>query len=273
MAASEQPKHNEIRAPMKYTLAMVLLTASFAKAQHTDSGSCLFHVGLANTLLGGLYDGFYSVDQLKTKGNFGIGAPHRLDGELLILNGRVWQTTHIDSTFEADGSTMVPYAAVHDFAPVASIQLNGSYSRDQLFAILDTLLAPANGMFGVKVSGTFATITTRAFPAVTDYPAPALASIMDRQVLFNHGELVGALVGYKLPPFMAGMNFPGYHFHFLSDDHRRGGHMVDFTAWNITIEYDRIHRFEVQLPSTPEFNSFDFSADRSSDARTIQRGQ
>ncbi len=258
---------------MKYAVLIVLLTCTFTKAQHTDNGSCLFHVGLANTLLGGLYDGFYSVDQLKLKGNFGIGAPHRLDGELLILNGRVWQTTHTDTTFEADGSMMVPYAAVHHFKPVASVKLDGSYTRDQLYAVLDTLLAEVNGMYGVKVSGTFTNITSRAFPAVTDQPAPPLASIMDRQVLFNHRDIDGALVGYKLPSFMGGMNFPGYHFHFLSDDYRRGGHMVEFTAKNITIEYDRIHRFEVQLPNSSEFDSFDFSSDRSSEARTIQRGQ
>jgi acetolactate decarboxylase len=258
---------------MKYALYILLLTCTITKAQHTDNGSCLFHVGLANTLLGGMYDGFYSVDQLKIKGNFGIGAPHRLDGELLILDGRVWQTTHADTTFEADGSVMVPYAAVHHFNPVESIQLNGSFSRDQLYAVLDSLLAPTNGMYGVKVSAIFTAITTRAFPAVTDIPAPALASIMDRQVLFNHREIEGALVGYKLPPFMAGMNFPGYHFHFLSDDQRRGGHMVDFTATNVTVEYDRIHRFEVQLPGSPAFDAFDFSPDRSTEARTIQRGQ
>jgi len=258
---------------MKYLILLFVLSYPAVNAQTSDTNSCLFHVGMANTLLGGLYDGFYSVDKLKSKGNFGIGAPHRLDGELLILNGRVWQTTHVDSTFEADGSTLVPYAAVHDFNPVASIRLEGSYSREQLYAVLDTLLSPANGMYGVKVSGTFSAITTRAFAAVLDEPAPPLASIMDRQILFNHNGIRGSLVGYKLPTFMAGMNFPGYHFHFLSDDHRRGGHMIEFVATDITIEYDRIYRFEVQLPDRPDFDAFDFGTDRSTDARTIQRGQ
>ncbi len=258
---------------MKYAILILLLAVGTASAQKSDGESCLFHVGLANTLLGGLYDGFYTVDQLKSKGNFGIGAPHRLDGELLILDGRVWQTTHIDSTFEAEGSMMVPYAAVHDFSAVATIKLDGSFTRDQLYAVLDTLLSPTNGMYGVKVTGTFTSITSRAFPAVHDNPAPPLASIMDRQVLFRHSDIKGSLVGYKLPAFMAGMNFPGYHFHFLSDDHRRGGHMVDFAASDVTIEFDRIHRFEVQLPDSPDFDTFDFSSDRSSEARTIQRGQ
>lgn len=228
---------------------------------------------MANTLLGGLYEGFYSVDHLKRMGNFGIGAPHLLDGELLIVDGRVWQTTASDSTFEAAGSLLVPYAAVHNFKPTGAIKLEGSFSRDELYAMLDSVLAPLNGMYGVKISGRFTTIKTRAFPAVTDLPAPPLASIMDRQVVFNHDNQMGMLVGYRLPPFMVGLNFPGYHFHFLSDDRRRGGHMVDFMATDITIEFDRIHRFEVQLPDRDDFNTFDFDADRSAEARTIQRGQ
>lgn len=258
---------------MKLLLLLLILPYTAARAQSPDSTSCLFHVGMANTLLGGLYEGFYPVDLLKSKGNFGIGAPHLLDGELLIIDGRVWQTTSVDSTFEASDELLVPYAAVHDFKPIRSVRLSGTYSRDELYATLDSLLKPHNGMYGVKVSGLFTSITTRAFPAVTDQPAPPLASIMDRQVLFNHANQRGSLVGYRLPPFMVGMNFPGYHFHFISDDKRRGGHMTDFMATNITIEYDRIHRFEVQLPEREDFDLFDFSADRSNEARTIQRGQ
>lgn len=266
---------------MKFLLLLLIFPYSTAIAQHADvhadisrdSTSCLFHVGMANTLLGGLYEGFYSVDHLIRMGNFGIGAPHLLDGELLIVDGRVWQTTAADSTFEADGSLLVPYAAVHDFMPMEAIKLEGSFSRDQLYAVLDSILVPHNGMYGVKISGLFTSITSRAFPAVTDQPSPPLASIMDRQVLFNHGNQRGMLVGYRLPPFMVGLNFPGYHFHFVSDDRRRGGHMVDFMATDITIEFDRIHRFEVQLPDRDDFDTFDFNADRSSEARTIQRGQ
>jgi len=254
------------------TLSIVLSFALSSSAQKADTTSCLFHVGLANTLLGGMYDGFYPVSWLKKQGDFGIGAPDKLDGELLIDRGIVWQTTHTGHTFEADEDLLLPYAAVHFFTLDSTVSLNGSHNRDALFAALDTLLDQPNGMYGVRVTAKFKNITTRAFPAVTDQPSPALASIMDRQVLLQNADVEGVLVGYKLPPYMAGMNFPGYHFHFLSSDMTKGGHMIDFTATDIRIEVDRVHSFKVQLPETKDFDAFDFGADRSSEARTIQRG-
>lgn len=252
---------------------MIFATARESRAQHADTTDCLFHVGLANTLLGGIYDGFYPVGWLKKHGDFGIGAPDKLDGELLVDRGRFWQTTHTGETFEAADDMMLPYAAVHFFEADTTVRLNGRLDRAALFAILDTLLSEPNGMYGVRISGRFASVKTRAFPAVTDQPSPALASIMDRQVVFDMESLEGTLVGYRMPPFMAGMNFPGYHFHFLSADHTRGGHMVECVLEGVTIEIDRIHGYAVQLPSSPAFDSFDFSTDRSTEAKTIQRGQ
>ncbi len=254
-------------------LCVIIAFASPVNAQKADTTSCLFHVGLANTLLGGIYDGFYPVEWLKKRGDFGIGAPDKLDGEILVDRGRVWQTTYTGETFEAAEDMLLPYAAVHFFTVDTTVHLPGQVDRATLFAILDTLLAEPNGMYGVRISGKFASVKTRAFPAVTDQPSPALAAIMDRQVLFDLENLDGALVGYRLPPFMAGLNFPGYHFHFLSADHRHGGHMVECVLEGVTIEIDRIHGYAVQLPSSPAFEAFDFATDRSGEARTIQRGQ
>lgn len=241
---------------------------------HTDHDheACIFHVGMASTLLGGMYDGFYTVDSLKLKGNFGIGAPHLLDGEILVDEGKVWQTIHTGETFEAAGDMRLPYAAVHHFTADTLVHLHGPLDRDALFAALDALMPERNGMYGVRVSGKFTTIQTRAFPAVTDVPAPALASIMDRQVLFDLENIEGTLVGYRLPAYVEGLNFPGYHFHFLSADTQKGGHMVEVVFEGGTVEIDRVHGYAVQLPDSKAFDDFDFGTDRGAEARTIQRG-
>jgi acetolactate decarboxylase len=47
----------------------------------------------------------------------------------------------------------------------------------------------------------------------------------------------GVLVGFWCPPYVgSNLNVPGFHFHFLSDDRQRGGHMLQLkmeqgTAW------------------------------------------
>jgi acetolactate decarboxylase len=38
----------------------------------------------------------------------------------------------------------------------------------------------------------------------------------------------GTIVGFRCPPFVKGINDPGYHLHFISDDRTRGGHVLEF---------------------------------------------
>jgi alpha-acetolactate decarboxylase len=58
------------------------------------------------------------------------------------------------------------------------------------------------------------------------YPPPAEVIKTD-QVLFNHGAVAGTLVGFRFPPSAAGPNVPGWHFHFVDDGRRLGGHVLD----------------------------------------------
>ena len=47
------------------------------------------------------------------------------------------------------------------------------------------------------------------------------------QVVFDYTQQEGVLVGFWCPPFVgASLNEPGFHFHFLSSDKQRGGHVL-----------------------------------------------
>jgi len=44
-----------------------------------------------------------------------------------------------------------------------------------------------------------------------------------------------ALAPFRCPAFAKGLNQPGYHFHFLSDDERAGGHALSFAIQDATV--------------------------------------
>ena len=56
-------------------------------------------------------------------------------------------------------------------------------------------------------------------------------------MLREHTDESGVLVGFWCPPFVgSNLNVPGFHFHFLSADRQRGGHVLQLrmeqgTAW------------------------------------------
>jgi acetolactate decarboxylase len=48
--------------------------------------------------------------------------------------------------------------------------------------------------------------------------------------VFELHNVSGTLVGLYTPGYSDGIGFPGYHFHFVTDDRTQGGHVYDFTA-------------------------------------------
>jgi len=47
------------------------------------------------------------------------------------------------------------------------------------------------------------------------------------QAVFHFHEIEGTLAGFYTPPFMASLNVPGWHLHFLSADMKHGGHLLE----------------------------------------------
>ena len=57
------------------------------------------------------------------------------------------------------------------------------------------------------------------------------------------------------------LNIPGYHFHFLADDHSSGGHVLDVKADALKIELDFQSNLRLALPETKQFLEADLSRD------------
>ena len=74
-------------------------------------------------------------------------------------------------------------------------------------------------------------------------------------------KVPGTLLGFWSPAHTLSLNIPGYHFHFLSDDHRSGGHVLDLTADSLEIELDFQSNLRLALPETKQFLEADLSND------------
>ena len=233
----------------------------------------LFHTGLINGFLSGLYDGVTTYGTLKRRGGFGIGAPDRLDGEVTVLDGHVYQTQSSGHTFEPADTAQTPYAFVHPFRADTALTLSKVTNKHQFETLLDGLLTNANGLYAIRVGGQFRRVRTRAFPPVRQKPYPALTTMMDRQRFFAYETVTGDLVGYRLPTYLQGVNIPGYHFHFLSTDRTLGGHVLDFVAGSVTIQLQQLDGYTVDIPQTMGYRQIDLSRNRQADVKQVESGE
>ena len=99
----------------------------------------------------------------------------------------------------------------------------------------------------------------RSIPQQTE-PFPPLADVIAAQVTWDKDDIPGTLVGYWFPENLAGINAPGYHLHFISDDRRVAGHLLECSLESGVLEIDYQDQLTVRFPQTPAYRSADFSA-------------
>jgi len=244
-------------------------------AGKTQPGSkkTLYQFGHADAFVNGLYRGELPVSDLRKKGSFGLGAPGQVDGELTMVGGRCYQSTADGRTFIAPDTTRTPFAFVSPFLPGQTHVLKWQGNLQALYAKLAQMLANRNGMYAIKVSGLFEQINTRAFPKLAATDHTPLAQMLGKQKLFEYRHSHGMLIGYYLPSYLGGTNIAGFHFHYLSADYSKGGHLLQLSFdGELRVELCELDSFQLEMPNSQAFRDFPFSATNRGGLEKVEKG-
>ncbi len=247
---------------------MVLLTQSFSRI-NSDSDQ-LVQVSTIDALLGGIYDGEVSIENLLGQGDFGLGTFNTLDGEMIIADGVCYQVKSDGSVSIAPKTLKTPFAAVTHFEPDQKFSIVGTVSLDQLMAKIDSSITSANMIQAVRITGRIISATARSVPSQKP-PYRKLAEIAKTQPVFTVTNKRGMLAGFRCPPYVKGLNVPGYHLHLLTDDKLEGGHLLSLSADSITIEIDQTDSFKVLLPHDNVFAKANFTEDKEAELKKVEK--
>lgn len=258
---------------MQIRLALLGITIAFllgcaqkdtAKVQEQS----LHQVSTIDALLQGDYDGTVSLKELSAFGNFGIGTVNGLDGELVIENGRFYQVKSDGKVYQPSGEIKTPFASIVQFNPEDSVEVR-DLSFMKLKQLIDSVMKSQNYFYAIRLDGEFDSVRTRSVP-VQQKPYPPLVVVTQKQPEFRIPKTRGKLTGFFCPEFVKGINVPGYHLHYLSDDKISGGHLLDFHLKTGILKLDRISNFEMQLPETGSFQKTEYNTDRSGDLKKAE---
>jgi acetolactate decarboxylase len=223
-----------------------------------------------DALMVGAFDGHTPCSELMKHGDLGIGTFDRLDGEMVLLDGQLYQV-HADGTVTSPASSLTtPFAAVVRFKTdtTAAVAANSDFAG---FTRLIDEAAPNRNIFcAIRMRGTFSTMTTRSV-AAQQRPYVGLAEAAKAQSVFHYENITGTIVGFRCPDYVSGINVPGYHLHFISDDRTAGGHVLNFISTGAVAELDQCHRFILVLPRHESFGGLDLSEDRRSELEEAER--
>jgi acetolactate decarboxylase len=194
----------------------------------------------------GDFDGDLTIGTLKTHGDFGLGTFNALDGEMVMLDGVVYQVHDDGVPVVAKDGEQTPYAAVTYFGADQTIAISDTLDCTQLQTQIDSRLPTLDQPYAIKVSGEFVSIKLRA-PHKQSRPYPALTDALKDQVVFESQNISGTIVGYRLPDYLQGVNTAGYHFHFISDDKQHGGHVLGCETAAVTVQVDETDHLSLDV--------------------------
>ena len=223
----------------------------------------LFQVSTSRALAQGIYCEAMSSEQLLQHGDFGLGTFDLLDGEMVVLEGKVYQVAS-DGTVRAVGSEVgTPFATVLPFQADTDSVLSPVASFKQLCAVCDEHRSSQNAFYAFRVDGTFSQVQTRAMRMTQE--GISLKQAAATQPEFHFHNVVGTMVGFWTPPFAEAIGIPGYHLHFISDDHTEGGHVIDCAGDNLRLRVQVVNELHLTLPRTQEFLRADLTANVTKD--------
>jgi len=222
---------------------LLILAAAPARAGE------VYQVSTISSLLAGGYDGTVTVGELLRHGNFGLGTYNGVDGEMVVLNGRAYRCTVDAVAHTVSAATRTPFAVVTDFRPQRTVAVTAGQSFDQLQATLDHLPESASRVVAVRIVGHFQAMQVRSEPKQSPPYRPLADVIKTQQVVHDLGAVDGTLVGFRFPVTASSVNVAGWHFHFITADGTRCGHVLGLTTGVGRAALQEIADLRVRFPA------------------------
>lgn len=232
----------------------------------------IFQNSTINALLEGVYDGAMTYGELRRHGDFGLGTFNGLDGEMIAFDGKFYQVKSDGVAYPVSDEQCTPFATVSFFRPAVHRRISEPLDFERLQSLMDSLMDGPNLFHAIRLDGEFSTMKTRSVPR-QEKPYPHLEEVAKNQPIFDFKDVRGTLAGFRFPDYTRGLNVPGFHLHFLTEDRKAGGHVLDLELERGELAIDSTSQFHMELPTDPAFLHADLSGDHAAELDKAERGQ
>ncbi|KEI72999.1 acetolactate decarboxylase [Endozoicomonas elysicola] len=256
----------------EYSLASSLLVSKsnlYVTVKHSSFPTA-FQYSTINALVQGYFDGSLSFAELSQKGDVKLGIIDGLDCEMIALGGADYRIDH--QGLAQSTSILEKMPAVIPFQPRILLALPEGFSYLQLQQVLDKSLLNNNHIQPIRINGHFYDLKVRSGLKQAPPYLPPVDIIKTDRIIFKHQDTEGTLVGFKTPDYMNNLNVPSYHFHFINNPRKFGGHALNLKASNGDTHIASAHQLKLRLPNDPAFNQLNLSRDQLEDLEIVEKG-
>ena len=214
----------------------------------------LFQASTIGALLEGAFEGDVTFGELAEHGDLGLGTLNHLDGEMIALDGRFYRADVEGEVTEVAAEERTPFAVVVPFEPSIEFDFEGSLGHQALLDQIHRRVPADAPSCAVRLDGRFEFVKARSVPR-QEPPYRPLSEVVSDQRVFELGDADGAMLGFRFPDYAEGIEVSGWHLHFITEDCRRGGHVLDSRATAVHVGIDPSSDLHVELPPEVDLGS------------------
>ncbi|RJE24485.1 Alpha-acetolactate decarboxylase [Aspergillus sclerotialis] len=220
----------------------------------------LYQYSVLSAFMQGLAEEGKPVGEILAQADHGIGTVPNINGEVIIIDGEGYYFSLDNNELQKMQPTdFMPFVMATRFKPTIVNE-----ARPLRMELLSESLRPLlplrqNNFLSIRIDATFRQIKYNIISPQRQ-PRESLRDLLARREAREAKNIKAVMFGFWSPPFTNAFTIDGMHLHFVSDDRRTGGHVMDFCAENATLSAAAILEYHVQLPSSEAFNEVPIEA-------------
>ena len=210
---------------------------------------------------------------LLKEGDTGLGTFEDVNGEMIVMDGHCYRADQAGHVTVVAPETGVPFAAVaklygeqqfllKNMPDITSVQSELTRKIEERFGL--------NSMHVVRIDGEFEKVDARSEAPYRSHHISLKEVLSKTQKAFLFENICGSLVGVYFPDYMDGINMPGWHLHFLSEDRSKGGHVFNVSIREGTAKVDKISSIVINLPKEAAFDTYSLKQDLQDEIKSVE---
>ncbi|MBQ6756756.1 MAG: acetolactate decarboxylase [Oscillospiraceae bacterium] len=233
----------------------------------------MYQISTLQALALGYSRAVVTAGELLREGNTGLGTFEDVNGEMIVLDGHCYRADEDGAVTEVAPDTGVPFAAVARLTGEQRFSLGAMTSlnaiREELTRKIEERFG-LNSMHVVRIEGVFDKVDARSEAPYRSHHVSLKDILGKNQKAFIFENIRGSLVGVYFPDYMDGINMPGWHLHFLSEDRTKGGHVFDVSLREGAALVDKITNIEIDLPKEAAFDTYSLKQNLQEEIKSVE---
>ena len=173
-----------------------------------------------------------------------------------MLDGILYEALGDGTVIVVNDSIKIAYANAAFYKEDKSFNLDDTPNYDDLRKQLNQQIGSKNFFYAFKIHGTFNKLKLGGVPKQEKPYTEGLDVLIPNRPVFDKENITGTMVGFYCPDFIGKINVAGFHLHFVSDDKKSAGHVMEFAnASKLTGGFRKISKYQFDLPDTKEYDA------------------